>query len=269
MNNPFRIFVLALCSLTLFSNCKNENEESIVDQLLFPVEKDIVLGKQLDSTIMANPVDYPILDRATYPEAYAYLEGIKDSVLQSDEIIYKEEFEWKVTIINDDNTLNAFAAPGGYLYFYTGLMRFLDNENELAGVMGHEIAHADRRHSIDQMKQQYGVQLLLDVALGEDQGALTQIASGLLSLSFSRGDETEADEFSVKYLCDTEYASDGAAGFFEKLEDGGSTSTPEFLSTHPNPGNRVEDIQSLASDLACPGDVTTGTYSDFIDNMLP
>ena len=64
-------------------------------------------------------------------------------------------------IIHDDSTLNAFCTPGGYIYIYTGILKFLDSEDEFAGVLGHEIAHADLRHSTRQMTKQYGVQILL------------------------------------------------------------------------------------------------------------
>jgi len=70
---------------------------------------------------------------------------------------HKDDFAWQVKIIDDPETLNAFATPGGYIYVYTGLIKFLDTEDQLAGVMGHEIAHADLRHSTRQMTSSYGV----------------------------------------------------------------------------------------------------------------
>ena len=69
-------------------------------------------------------------------------------------------------LIDDDKTLNAFCTPGGFIYVYTGLIKFLDSEDQLAGVMGHEIAHAALRHSTRQMTKVYGVQTLLQVATG-------------------------------------------------------------------------------------------------------
>ena len=126
----------------------------------------------------------------------------------------------RTRIIHDDSTLNAFCTPGGYIYVFTGLIHYLDSEDQLAGVMGHEIAHADRRHSTDQMTKQYGISLLLS-AIGGDESAIAQVASGLLLLKYGRGAESEADEFSVRYLCPTEYNAAGGAGFFEKIEAAG------------------------------------------------
>jgi len=193
-----------------------------------------------------------LVDEAKNPELYQEVFKIRDAILASGKVTYKDEFAWQVKIIDDPNTLNAFAAPGGFIYVYTGIILFLDSLDHFAGVMGHELAHADRRHATNQMIKNSGVQLLLEIALGENGGAVAQVAQGLVGLSFSRKDETDADEWSVEYLCNTQYQSNGAAGFFEKLVDNGQAGgTPEFLSTHPSPDNRVEDINAHANELGC------------------
>lgn len=271
MKNMSRILLLAVLAFLAIQCKKNkddsDNEPGIVEEYLFPVSKDIELGEQLDSTIQADPTTYPILDESQYPEAYTFLRAMRDSILQSGHVTYADDFEWKLTIIQDDSTLNAFAAPGGFIYVYTGLMKYLSSEYALAGVMGHEIAHADLRHSSEQMRKQYGVSILLSVLLGEDPGKLTQIAANLLFLSFSRDDEEEADEYSVIYLCETDYKADGASVFFEQLEAEGGSSVPAFLSTHPSSESRVEDIQAKAVELNCEGAYTDGAYAAMIATL--
>lgn len=133
------------------------------------------------------------MDSVRYASAYSFIRGLKDSILNTGEIDYRNEFAWQVYIIEDDATLNAFATPGGYLYFYTGLIKYLQNEDDLMGVMGHEIAHADKRHLIQQLQREYGVNLLLSIALGEQPDQAAQILNSLGSLKFSRNNETEAD----------------------------------------------------------------------------
>lgn len=252
------VALLAVASISLFS-CKRDSK---VNEFLFPVENDIKLGQQLADEIASDPQTYPVLDSASNVDAYKYMYDLRDVVLNSPEILYKDRFAWKLKIIKDDNTLNAFAAPGGFIYVYTGLIKFLDTEHQLIGVLGHEIAHADRRHSINQMKKNMGVQVLLNVALGNDS-QIGQVLAGLQSLKFSRTDESEADEYSVRYLCGTKYEASGAAGFFEKIEAQGGSSVPEFMSTHPSPGNRVKDIKEKDTELNCAGTVTTGGYAQF------
>lgn len=236
---------------------------------LFSVEDDKNLGEQVDAEIEANPSDYPILDENDYPEAYAYLRDIRDEILASGEVAHVDDFVWEVHIIHDDSVLNAFATPGGYLYFYTGLIKFLDIEDHFAGVAGHEIAHAAERHSTEALTEIYGVDLLLSAALGNDLEIVQDIATGLSALAFSRDNESEADEKSVIYLSNTRYACDGAAGFFEKLiAEGVSGGPPEFLSTHPNPDNRIEAIEAKAAELGCDTTPSGRDYQAFKD-MLP
>src|SRR5690606_15964356 len=132
------ILVTALAGLS----CKDGGP----DVNLLSLEDDIELGAQLHDEILSNPDEYPLLDPEAFADAYEHMYRIRDAILASDDIRYAEEFEWQLYILHDDEVLNAFAAPGGYIYVYTGLIRFLEREDDLAGVLGHEIAHADRRH---------------------------------------------------------------------------------------------------------------------------
>jgi len=214
---------------------------------LFSIQDDINLGKQTVQQIASEPAAYPILDPATNQAAYAYLNAMRDAILTSSEFQHKNDFEWRLFIIKDDNVQNAFCTPGGYIYVYTGLMKFLDDASSLAGVIGHEMAHADKRHSTRQMTEQYGIETLLSFVGGNAQ-QIASISAQLISLKFSRNHETESDTYSVKYLCQTKYRADGAADFFQKI---GSQGVPAFLSTHPDPGDRVVNIKKQKTELGC------------------
>lgn len=228
---------------------------------LFTVKQDKELGQQLVNEIASKPDEYPMVARSAMPEVYAKLESIRDQILASGELQYKDEFAWEVRVI-DAETLNAFCAPGGYIYFYTGILKFLDTEAQVAGVMGHEMAHADRRHSTKQLTKNYGISTLLGILVGDNASDLTKIAAqmaqGLAGLKFSREDETEADMCAVNYLQYTPYLPTGVAGFFEKLQlQAKGSQMPEFLSTHPSDENRIRAIRE-----ACEGLDMTGK-SDF------
>ena len=265
MTKEYSKFILFFISIALafgLTACKKEGGDGGIN--IFSLNDDIELGKQLEAEIASNPAEYPVLDSATNPIPYAHLYRIRDSILNAGQVKYKDLFSWKIRIIQNDSVLNAFAAPGGYIYVYTGIIKFLDAEHELAGVLAHEIAHADRRHSTDQLTRTYGIQTLLDIVLGT--GDLSKIAGGLIGLRFSRKMEAEADEYSVIYLCPTEYRADGAAAFFQKI---GASGVPEFLSTHPDPGNRVNDITDHRAYYGCIGVGTFDQrYMDF-KNSLP
>lgn len=262
----YHFFLIVMSVLAL--SCDKNNNVS----LFFSPSDDVALGQQVSDEIRADP-NFDLLSRVTYAEAYAYLDSMTLAILNSGEVAYRDEFTWQVTIVNDDNTLNAFAAPGGYLYVYTGLIKYLNDADALAGVMGHEIAHADLRHTSRNLQRQYGVSFLLSLLVGEEASTLetiaAQIAGTAAGLSFSREFETESDEKSVEYLASTGFACDGAKIFFEKLEASGQGSNgPEFLSTHPNPDNRIENINDKAAEENC--DTTpsgNGGYARFVASL--
>jgi predicted Zn-dependent protease len=189
------------------------------DLNIFPKSKDTELGEQFYQELLANPSEYPILDENNNSLAYEHLNRIKDKLLQSDDLYYKEDFKWQVKIIDKD-ILNAFATPGGYMYFYSGLIKYLDNEAQFAGVMAHEMAHADLRHSTEMMTAQYGVGIVLNFVLGKDdtkfQEAIKSLALGLGTLKYSRNNEYEADEHAIKYMKDTDYSPKSTGWLFRK-----------------------------------------------------
>lgn len=249
-------FGIVLTGLLFISSCGAVNEKNKGKGVnLFTVEQDRELGAQVAAEIDGNPQEYPVLDSVKYASVYQYLYKVRNKILNSGNVDFKDDFQWRLRVIHDDSTLNAFCTPGGYIYVYTGILKFLDSEDQLAGVLGHEIGHADMRHSTRQMTQMYGVQILLDVLAG-NRDAIKQITGALVGLKFSRNHETEADERSVLYLCPTDYNAAGGAGFFQKIQEMGGGSPPEFLSTHPDPGNRIEHFINSKTTMGCAGNQT-------------
>ena len=226
---------------------------------LLTLQQEIDLGKKVKAEIEADPKKYPMLAEAGNEEIYQYIRAITQKILNTGKVANQAKFAWEVKIINDAKTLNAFCTPGGYIYVYTGLIKFLDSEDQLAGVMGHEIAHAAQRHTGRSITKAYGVDMVVTLLTGNNNTQtvqmIKQITEGIVGLKFSRGHETEADEYSVNYLCGTGYNAAGAAGFFKKIQGKGGT-PPEFLSTHPDPKNRVQDIESRAKKMQCTGNQT-------------
>ena len=155
--------------------------------------------------------------------------------------------------------MNAFCTPGGYVYVYTGLLKFLDNEATLAGVVGHEIAHAERRHATKRMTASLGVEALVSVVLGQQPTQAAQIGANLFTglglLANSRSDEAEADTYSFKYLQSTEYYPGAIRFFFDKvLSSSGSKGGlfDRLLSTHPLPQDRVDNVKKMLAQIGDP-----------------
>src|SRR5690606_33321225 len=119
--------ILLVCILlTGLIACNKDDNGGRKGVLLFSIEDDKALGAQLKAEVFANPQQYPVLDTNQYAQVYAYLNSLKNQILNSGEIDYKEEFAWEAYIIENDTILNAFASPGGYIFLYTGLINYLD-----------------------------------------------------------------------------------------------------------------------------------------------
>ncbi len=236
--------VMAIATMGTFNGC--ESGTGIGDLNLYSPSDDAQMGAQLDAEIRNMPNEYPIYNNAA---ATQYLQDIMNEILISDEIEYREVFNYKVTIIQSE-TINAFATPGGYVYFFTGMLKFLENEAMLASVMAHEIAHAERRHATQRMTKQLGLSVLLSVILGNNPAQLTEIAANLFSglelLRNSRSDEAESDEYSFKYLLTTKWYPGAGKMFFELVSQGGTTGAiEELLSTHPPDEKRIASIEAM------------------------
>ena len=171
-----------------------------------------------------------------------------------------------------DDAINAFALPGGPIYIHTGLIKAADNEAELAGVLGHEIGHVVLRHSTNQASKASLFQLPAMLAgglLDKEGGMLAGLAQlglglGLNSalLSYSRKAEHDSDIVGARMLAASGYNPVSMASFFEKLEAAsGGQRAPQFFSSHPNPGNRVEYVTEEIEGYRS-GNYTTNT-ADF------
>jgi predicted Zn-dependent protease len=239
---------------------------------IFSDSDDINLGQQIDSEIKKDAKQYPILQNR--PDVKTYCINITKKILASPAVKKNGVYAYQVEVIKDDSTINAFCTPGGYIYVYTGLLKFVDNEATLAGVLGHEIAHAERRHATQRMTKAYGVQMLLSLVLGENPNQIASIAANLFTglglLANSRADETEADEYSFKYLSASEYYPGAIRFFFDKIGAAGTRQGGSFerlLSTHPLPQDRVDHVKEMLAKAGNPPVTESNTiaarYKDF------
>lgn len=150
-------------------------------------------------------------------------------------------------LLNDSKTINAFALPGGQIFITHALFLRLENEDQLAGVLGHEIAHVIGRHSAERIAKQGLTQgLLSGIAVGFDpstaQGA-SSIANAI-NMNYGRDDELESDSLGVKIMMDAGYDPTALIGVMEILKAAaGPNKTPERMRTHPDPENRIEKIK--------------------------
>jgi predicted Zn-dependent protease len=179
--------------------------------------------------------------------------AVEDYLRQNNMESRIDDFKWQYNVIVSDE-LNAWCMPGGQIAFYEGIMPVCRDENGVAVVMGHEIAHAVAQHGNERMSQQLVVQFggaALSEALKNEKEKTMQLAmlafgvgSKLgVELPYSRTHETEADEMGLYFMAMAGYNPQKAPEFWERMQAGGGQRMPEILSTHPDPGNRIKDIE--------------------------
>jgi predicted Zn-dependent protease len=243
-----KIFIVPslIIALMLCDSCAT-NPVSKRKQLVFMSEKqEIAMGKEADPQIIAEFGLY---------EDKALQEFITDKGKQMAAISHRPNLEYNFRVVDSD-ILNAFAVPGGYVYFTRGIMAHFNNEAEFAGVLGHEIGHIAARHTVQQQRNQIlgQVGLIAGVVLAPNLAQLMEPASqglGLLFLKFGRDAERESDKLGVEYSSKIGYDASEMAEFFHTLErqsaQSGQGEIPEFLSTHPSPKNRFTTVGKLAA----------------------
>jgi len=182
------------------------------------------------------------------PQLNGYVEGIGKQLAARSE---RPNLPWSYEIV-DDSSVNAFALPGGPIFITRGILAHLNSEAQMAAVLGHETGHVAARHSANQLSKQQVAQLGL--GLGSVLSPVVSSVAGVASvglqvlfLKFSRDDETQADELGFRYMTKVGYDPNEMIPLFEMLDrvskEAGSGKTPEWLQTHPDPGNRLAETQ--------------------------
>jgi predicted Zn-dependent protease len=166
-----------------------------------------------------------------------------------------KEYQWEFNLIEDDKMVNAWCMPGGKVAVYTGILPIARNESGLAVVMGHEVAHAMANHGNERMSQELlatAGTVALSVALSEKPAETRNLFLGAFGvgttlgilLPYSRMHESEADRIGLMLTARAGYDPHEAVAFWGRMNEKGGGSPPEFLSTHPAPASRIEDIKS-------------------------
>ena len=218
---------------------------SSVDNI--PIEKDIEIGRQAAQEV---PKQMPVIENATIQPVIDRM--IRNLTAQG----RAGEYPYTIKLVYEDS-INAFAFPGGSMFIHTGLIKQAGNEEQVAGVLAHEVSHVALRHGMANMVRAQKAQMaagiggaLAGIFLGGGAaGSLAQMGVGVVTQSvmmkYSRGAETEADLLGTRLMNSAGYNPIEMARFFEKLEAqaGKGSKVEEFFASHPNPGNRVDNVE--------------------------
>jgi predicted Zn-dependent protease len=210
---------------------------------VYSVEQDIELGRQAAAEIRQQ------VDIVSNQQLQNYLGQLGQRLASQPEA---GRYPYSFTLVNEEG-INAFALPGGPVFVHAELLQAADDEAQLAGVLAHEISHVALRHATNQASKANLIQIpavLAGSVIGEGSvlAQLGQLGLGLgvnsVLLKYSRDAETEADALGARIMAGAGYDPMEMARFFQKLEQEGGARAPQFLSSHPNPGNRMQAVQA-------------------------
>ena len=249
--NPCRrIFRLALCLCLFLSIVCAPSQACAWGE--FTIKDEAELGKKIRVYV------HSLFSLVDDPEIVRYVDKITSRLLAQ---APPQPFTFTISVIHN-NALNAFAVPGGNLFVYTGLILAVDHESELAGVIGHEIAHATQRHIAGRIEKMQKISLLslagalAGAVIGRDAGAALMagsVAAGQASmLQYSRADETDADHVGLTYLLKAGYPPMGLAGGLRKIQRQQwqqRSGMPTYLSTHPDIGDRISGMTARLQNM--------------------
>ena len=244
------LFLLMACSKTVFTGRKTLNLIPIatLNQMSFTEYRSFLSQNKA----VSSGKDVELVRRVGNDLKAAVDVYYRSKKMEKD----LKDFAWEFNVV-DDPTVNAFCMPGGKVVVYTGILKVTQNEDALAVVMGHEIAHALANHGNERMSQGLVAQLgltSLDLALSKKPAQTRNLllsAAGAgaqlgVMLPFSRKHESEADEIGLYLMCMAGYNPSEAAPFWQRMSSsGGGSRPPEFLSTHPDPAKRSQTLREL------------------------
>lgn len=242
-NLKFRLLIGAAIALFfIFKRCSQQEVNPYTDRtqtISMSPENEIAIGLQ-SAPQMAQQ------HGGLHPNnQYQALVDNVGEKLVNNSIAKKTPYRYEFHLLNDPNTINAFALPGGQIFITYALFSQLENEDQLAGVLGHEIGHVLGRHSAERIAEsEYWQGLTTAGAVGADMGGLVGSIGQNTLLTNGRDDELESDDLGVKFMIKAGYNPQEMIGVMKILKAAaGPNRVPEFQSTHPDPDNRIEKIQ--------------------------
>jgi len=218
------LLIFCTCSL-IFSAC---NADLDIPQVMdLTIEDNRNIADRILSLITTNE-NYEILNRDEYAAAYEYLDNSINLITDSDLLTHRNTYDWSVHIVNNDEGTNAFITPGGYIYFDTGLLKKINSEAAFMHLLANEITYADKGFVRQKLQDNYGLQLLLDLALGSTVETAQELLNTLYNQPFSQTNVAEADNFMLQLACEKGY---DAASFHWFLRN---NSDIRWIDIHPN-----------------------------------
>lgn len=246
--------VIAVFALITYFSSSSFNEVTDETQYIsITQEQEIVLGLQA-APEMIN--EFGGLDPSS--EAQAFVDDVGRQLVEQSAAA-DTPYQYEFHLLADTETINAFALPGGQVFITAALYDRLETEGQLAGVLAHEIAHVVGRHGAEHIAKAQLTEGLTGAAVvavydpenpnSQYAAQMAQVVGQLITMRYGREDELESDRLGVRFMAEAGYDPTALIGVMEILAEASSgNQQPEFFSTHPDPGNRIGQIEALIAD---------------------
>ncbi len=258
--------LLILISFLCFS-CEKKDKliERIVEE--FEVADHILIGETMSAQIKEMPEEFKILDNVRYKDAYIYVNKLLGTLKLTSVVRHREDFDWEVTILHDDQKRTAFTLPGGKIYIYTGLLKFLQAEHELMAVLGNEIAYADKELSAINLRETYGGVFIGKITIGDEIPELPEVLAGYPQMKYLEEAVMIADEYAIELICPFQYDIAGLKTFLLRAKD----HNIEWVNSKNSMDleSRLANIDTFSADCGEGGVTNRNQYIKKIKNFLP
>lgn len=248
-NSGFYLRLLIAAGIVIFSLIKFYSSSSVNE--ITGEKQYLNLSKEDEITLGLNSAPQMAVEFGGLSqnlEAAYLVDSIGQNIVRNS-IAAQSQYPFAFHLLADQQTVNAFALPGGQIFITEGLLGRLQSVDQLAGVLGHEVGHVIARHSAQQMAKQELTQGLAGAAgvAGGDYNSqyYAQVVANMVNMKYGREDELESDDLGVRFMMEAGYNPEALIGVMDILEDAsGGSQVPEFQSTHPSPENRRQKIQA-------------------------
>lgn len=262
------LYLLAIS--LLMTSCRDE-EVNIVRQDLreFSSEQEVLIGQRLVDQIKSDSHNFPIFqaeDARTQEEVTNYLNSLITTAAITTPVQHRNDYQWNVNLIDDDEMIHLFAAPGGNLFIYTGLLKALESEAELLSIIAHEIKYMDEGKPTASLGDEFGGTTMGDLELGYDVTQIGNMALWLRDIAYPENEVIKADAFAMDIICPFKYDTNAlyeAILRLSRITDQEVT----WLLRRPLPASRMQHLEVMELDCGLNEDNYKERYMEMIGKL--
>ncbi len=254
---------LLLC--LLFWQCEKPDQAASIDLDSFSNEDQVAIGRTMQEQLLNMPNVFPILSKEQHKCAYDRIEILFNTLLNTSVVQKRRDFDWDVHLIDNDDIQNAFILPGGHLFVYSGLVKYLQTESELVAVLGNEIAYADKEFILTALIEAHGNVTMSNLSTGRKVPNLVEILTTLPNIEYDEQSVFDADAVSISLICPFQYDATSLKRFIEKADQ---SQIAWIRSKKGDMNERVQHIETLSARCGTDEATFEERYMSFKKNCL-